>query len=272
MRFLPYENRFEPSFVQLLRGSFGMLSADPDTHIRWKFFDHPYASSNRICCAVDEAAEGATDVSASPCKTTIAGQYANVGRSFSRQGKEYPGYLCQDMCVHPDYRGRGLILGMSKPVYEDMPSGTFTIGFSNEQGVQVDRNSQEYGYKVIRELTTTYFPLLPFVGSLPTGWTFHEASSDEFRSLPFGSFRLFSERIRISHSSEYAVWRYADRPDSDYRYFVFSDANGNIVGYAVFRPTKRGISLIDFDATGTDAALAFRCCLATARSTGVRFL
>jgi len=58
--------------------------------------------------------------------------------------------LSVNMAVHPAYRGQGLVKQVAQPVYEALArrGGIVGVGFSNAAGVQVDRRSKEYGYRV----------------------------------------------------------------------------------------------------------------------------
>ena len=59
-----------------------------------------------------------------------------------------------NMAVHPNYRGHGLVKKVAAPVYETVKElGAIAgVGFSNAEGVKVDRRSKGYGYRVIGRL------------------------------------------------------------------------------------------------------------------------
>lgn len=64
--------------------------------------------------------------------------------------------ISMNMAVHPDYRGQGLVKHVARPVYDRLAAdGAIAgVGFSNKQGVQVDRRSKSYGYQVVGQLAT----------------------------------------------------------------------------------------------------------------------
>jgi GNAT superfamily N-acetyltransferase len=62
-----------------------------------------------------------------------------------------------NMAVHPAYHGQGLIKHIARPVYEQVAEcgGVAGVGFSNAEGVKVDRRSRSYGYRVVGKMVST---------------------------------------------------------------------------------------------------------------------
>ena len=71
--------------------------------------------------------------------------------------------LSINLAVHPDYRGRGLVKQVAQPVYAELAErGVLAgMGFSNAAGVQVDRHSTGYGYRVVGQLCSRLVWLRP---------------------------------------------------------------------------------------------------------------
>lgn len=151
--------------------------------------------------------------------------------------------ISTNMAVHPDYRGTGLIKAVSQPVYESLlaAGAVAGIGFSNSEGVKVDRHSKSYGYQVVGRLAIKLMWPLPrldhkeitFSGTWPESrWvdTSQSKASIRFNSTP----------QMIHH-------RYALHPFRTYR-FGFWQEHDEIRGLVVDRPayvgSVKGVSLL----------------------------
>jgi GNAT superfamily N-acetyltransferase len=143
--------------------------------------------------------------------------------------------LSLNMAVHPDYRGRGLIKQVSKPVYESIAArrGIAGIGFSNAAGVRVDRNSKGYGYQVVGQMQPSliwlshrrHARLLELTDAWPET-TWHEIPSN-YEAIHFP---VYGESLRH---------RYARHPFRRYRYAVWHE-NSELQGIVIYRPIRLG--------------------------------
>lgn len=142
-----------------------------------------------------------------------------------------------NMCVHPLYRGQGLIKKVSQPVYESIHAegGIAGVGFSNAEGVQVDRKSKGYGYQVLGHLPSTLgwlkplksTPMLELTNTLPTDF-----------DLPLN---ITSERIQFASTAQTIIHRYACHPFRQYQYALWREA-GVVRGLVVYRQVRlRGL-------------------------------
>jgi hypothetical protein len=145
-----------------------------------------------------------------------------------------------NMAVHPDFRGRGLIKQVSQPVYDALRADgvVFGFGFSNADGVKVDRHSKGYGYQVVGRMVSTAAYLTPqraapltLSGSLPAAaWPPSESRSG----------------IRLESTPDSLAHRYAKHPFRRYRFGVWQDG-GAVAGVVVYRPLRnpRAVALLD---------------------------
>ncbi|HEX2621781.1 MAG TPA: GNAT family N-acetyltransferase, partial [Phototrophicaceae bacterium] len=144
-----------------------------------------------------------------------------------------------NMCVHPDYRGKGLIKQVSQPVYEAIYArgGLAGIGFSNAEGVQVDRKSKGYGYRVLGSMHAVAGWLKP--GKNSPGLELTDTLPEDFVS----SFRstINHADIHFSYSAQSLMHRYACHPFRQYRYALWREHEA-INGLVVYRQVRlRGL-------------------------------
>lgn len=170
----------------------------------------------------------------------LVAQYACLRRDVLIDGECVEAGLSLNMSVHPNYRGRGLIKQVAQPVYETLKNegARFGIGFSNAEGVKVDRHSKSYGYQVVGKLVSTVVYLAPCRRAAPlelsdtlpqTGWDF--GGNDGM--------------TRFEASSQTVYHRYASHPFRNYRYGLWQE-DDRLQGVVVYRPLrdKRGVALL----------------------------
>jgi GNAT superfamily N-acetyltransferase len=120
-----------------------------------------------------------------------------------------------NMAVHPAYRGRGLIKQVAEPVYATLVErgAVAGVGFSNAQGVQVDRHSKGYGYEVVGQLRPSLFYLRRGLGSDPLSLT------SQWPIRPFVPFS-FPKNHCFHHTPETLHHRFGQHPFRQYRFGV----------------------------------------------------
>ena len=132
------------SFTDVIDLNFWIKSIDKTNLIKWKFFKNCNSKKNiTICSYLDKK---------------IIWQYSNISHIFSFKNKDIMWYLCQDMCVNKDYRWKWLLVKMSKKLYSEINDNSFTVGFSNDLGVKVDKGSKSYWYNIVDNLKSYYYP------------------------------------------------------------------------------------------------------------------
>lgn len=171
-----------------------------------------------------------------------------------------------NMCVHPAYRGQGLIKQVSQPVYAQIKAqgGVAGMGFSNKDGVKVDRRSKGYGYQVIGKLipslvwiTTKHHRAnhLELTPNFPTDFTFSTSPK--------------SNCIGFDYDAQDIRLRYIQHPSRLYHYGVHDS-----LGIVVYRPTKIGgidvVSLLG--AYGDDLPTLIQAWASALRQSGIRLI
>lgn len=199
----------------------------------------------------------------------LVAQYTSLLRHLSFGEKTISGGMSINMAVHPDYRGRGLVKQVSAPVYEEVRASGASIGFgfSNAEGVQVDKHSKGYNYQVIGEMQS----LLSY---LPKGHCRAIQITDEFPlDIHFACVNSRRDGIRFQKTMNSFRTRYAQHPFRQYKYGIWYE-NNEISGVVVYREIKRygirGISLMD--ACGLNMEQLIRRWGCTMRNRGFHFI
>lgn len=153
--------------------------------------------------------------------------------------KKYKSTICLDMCTHPDYRRKGLITLLSKSVYKKIKEGDFdfSFGFSNENGVKVDKYSKNYGYSVIGQFKTLRKLLIPKFNK-------SRLKVDELSDLQELRKLVVKNYLQILPNQEYLNWRFKDNSFlKKCRYLKISNGTSDI-GYAIVEHKKRGVGIL----------------------------
>lgn len=143
-------------------------------------FDRPTADMDRVLTRQHEAfpvvARGAWD------GDVLAAQYSCLMRTLRVPGRDVPlpVGMSVNLAVHPAYRGQGLVRPLAERVYDEVRArgAVAGVGFSNAAGVQVDRRSRGYGYRVVGRLRPAVAvllgpvrsPFVPHVLTLTDAW------------------------------------------------------------------------------------------------------
>jgi GNAT superfamily N-acetyltransferase len=130
-----------PAWAELLAVCFGRSQGDMERLLLWLRGGHALV------------AWGAWD------GDRLAAQYSCRLASLHLPGSDDPMTVGMsiNMAVHPAYRGQGLIKHIAQPVYQQVAEcgGVAGVGFSNAEGVKVDRKSKGYGYRVVGKMVST---------------------------------------------------------------------------------------------------------------------
>lgn len=176
-----------------------------------------------------------------------------------------------NMAVHPNYRGQGLVKKVSKPVYEEVlrRGGVAGVGFSNAQGVQVDKHSKGYGYQVVGKLQSTAVFLQPSKQQLNT--TSHQfyLTSTWPESFNGGFETAKPSKIGFHQPLSLLQHRFVCHP---FRHYQFGVWEGQ--GVVVYRPVRMGpISAVSLLAVyGQDIAGLLRCWAVALGQLGIRWV
>lgn len=174
----------------------------------------------------------------------LTAQYACLVRKLVYKDYCLLAGMSINMAVHPNYRGRGLIKQVSQPVYEGIiqKQGQLGVGFSNAQGVKVDKHSKSYGYQVIGKLQSLVVKFKDF-GRQPL-----QLSNDLPPASEFVDDMYHSDQIHFEKNPEFLLQRYANHPLRQYRFSIWRE-KGNVMGIVVYKYVKifglRAIALLD---------------------------
>ncbi len=166
----------------------------------------------------------------------LAAQYSCWLTAVHHPGCDHalPVGMSVNMAVHPAYRGRGLIKQVAEPVYASLVErgAVAGVGFSNAQGVQVDRRSKGYGYEVVGQLRPSLF----YLGRRLTNTPFRLTT--QWPSQPFAPVSL-PENHCFHHTPESLQHRFGQHPFRQYHFGVWAQEN-KIVGLVVYRQARLG--------------------------------
>lgn len=163
----------------------------------------------------------------------LVAQYSSLITHLHVPSEEQPiptGF-CVNMATHPDYRGKGLIKHVARPVYETLAGQgvMLGIGFSNAAGVQVDRHSEHYQYQVVGRMLPV-MAVVPFFPRRSTELTFTDTLHDVPVPSPNGLIQFVATPSDVVH-------RFAEHPFRRYAYGIWREGD-NVVGVVVFRRMK----------------------------------
>ncbi|MDX1994654.1 MAG: GNAT family N-acetyltransferase [bacterium] len=170
---------------------------------------------------------------------TLAAQYACLMVPLRLPGS--PGLrragMSLNMSVHPEYRGQGMIKQVSKPVYERVQAagGIAGFGFSNAEGVQVDRKSKGYGYQVVGRLRPSLVWFNPLSVRHRDDIYLTDTLPLELPCFP----PVASPGIYFDTAPERIAHRYAAHPFRRYRFGLW-EQYGLIRGIVAYRPVTLG--------------------------------
>lgn len=136
--------------------------------------------------------------------------YANTPYKLRQHKQVIETYLCLDMATHPLYRRQQLISQLSKLVYKEIDKyqTTFSIGFSNQQGIKVDKFAKNYGYQIVGSFNSYSGVATKF----PNSRNFiTPVSIPNFPSK-------YSPGISIHKTPQYLDWRYISKTFQNYKY------------------------------------------------------
>ncbi len=189
--------------------------------VRWKFFSYLLEKHPAI------------QMGAFTQDGSLVSQYSNLPLPLTFGKKQIRGLLCADMATAPGHRGKGLISRLSKLVYQQVVAQKYTvsIGFSNAQGVVVDKQASDYGYTILGPLPTYYKLVLPWQSKdtnllLTPNFKQQQLSYSSPKSL-----------YSLEKSTAYLNWRYTALPEKKYQVYVGSSAGQE---YAVVVRQQRG--------------------------------
>lgn len=193
--------------------------------VKWKFFS-------------PQIARESVQMGAFTADGQLVSQYANLPIRLHYEQRLIRSMLSADMATDPIYRGKGLISELSRRVYAQVEAEKqeCSFGFSNVQGVQVDRFASGYGYNIVGELATFYKPVIPRPRNELSVTQVQTATQMPDCSIP-------NATIGLDKSPKYLQWRYFNAPDRHYEVLkVLGDA---MCFYVVVRENQASLEILD---------------------------
>jgi hypothetical protein len=143
--------------------------------------------------------------------------------------------LSTNMAVHPGFRGRGLVKQVAAPVYAELErlGAVAGVGFSDAEGVTVDRRSRSYGYHVVGKMQ----PVLVW----PSRRLAEEAIdlAEAWPDLPWGCAQPRGKMIHFGEPPDVIRQRCMTHPFRRYRFGTWVD-DGVVRGMVIDQPLRAG--------------------------------
>lgn len=172
-------------------------------------------------------------------KGELVSHYAYLPLDVAAGKERMPASLCTAMATHPEHRGRSLISRLSQAAFQDAEKqgSEICIGFSNQAGLRVDKNSSGYGYAIIGSFAT----FATFPGKTDETTIRLEAlrAKEPFKKIPFSA-----QILGIAKNPSFLHWRYRRYPKKIYRCFRLMDKK-RLIGYVILRFRKSRAEIMD---------------------------
>lgn len=231
-KFKKYSSLLLPSLTALLDKSFSIENSDKEGLVKWKYFDKFLKGKTITYLALDE-------------NNNVISHYTNIPFTISYSGKSFKSMICTDMCTDKKNRGKGLISQLSAKVYEEVKNKgyDFSLGFSNDAGVKVDKYASSYGY-VIPGKFVRYFKFVVYRKNI------------QYQLIKTNNFNkelsdYTSNYLKVKKDYDYLYWRYVKKPNSEYD--IYNIVNNNkIIGYVVLRFLRQKCYIYDIVTVGDD--------------------
>lgn len=214
-RVIKYSTSYLPSLTFLLDRTFTIENKDKVGLIIWKYFDKFLKNQTVTYIVLDQ-------------NKKVIGHYSNIPLSVSYTNKSYKSLVCTDMCTDLAHRGKGLISKLAAKVYLEVKNKNydFSLGFSNDAGVKVDRYSKNYGYCIVGNFVR-YFKFVIYRKNIK----YKLISTNKFAS---DFYSPNSKYLKIKKDRNYLNWRYFKKPNSEYEVYTIAE-NDIIHGYVILR-------------------------------------
>lgn len=219
-----YSSKNLKSLIELLNESFSLENKDQIGLVNWKYFDSFLENKTITYIALE--------------KNQVVSHYTNIPVSISLDKKIFNSLICTDMATRHGYRGQGLISQLSAKIYAEVQQRDFdfSIGFSNDEGVKVDKYAGNYGYKVVGKFVR-YFKVVLTRKKIAVKLAKINTFDDSL-------FNRSSEFLKIRKDIAYLNWRYFKKPNSEYECYQILEAD-KAIGYVVLRFTYKKCYVYD---------------------------
>ncbi|MFA6424156.1 MAG: GNAT family N-acetyltransferase [Candidatus Magasanikbacteria bacterium] len=215
MEYKEYKQEHTSQVVELLNKCFPNKKVTEKSFL-WKHFDKFFNNKSVGIVALEEGV-----VCAFVCFTPIAivnGE--NIYNHF---------YSCAIQATHPDFRRQGIVSKLTLMVEDKLGPAVEYIGFSNSEGVKIDKFSKKINYEILGQMATKYVVSLPYFSN------FHIKQIDEINFQPKSQHN--TSGFLILKNNEYLKWRYKNNPKNIYEYFEISKEDV-VAGYIICKNSK----------------------------------
>lgn len=221
MKYKKYTRAYEDRVITLLESCFKDKQITRKS-FEWKYFSNYYSGRAIAYIAVDQQ-----KVCSFVCFDPVVIKNGESKVIF---------YSCSIQVTSPEYRRKGLVTKLTQLVECDLPKNMSYFGFSNKNGVLIDKNSRNINYKIISKLRRTYFLSMPYFGSIKL----QKIKKIKINDVVYNSWQGF----QIEKTYNYLKWRYIDNPKYRFEFYNIQNRN-NIVGLAILQRTSNAFELVD---------------------------
>ncbi len=164
---------------------------------------------------------------------SLAGHYATIPTVFDVMGRRTRAMFSMTTMTHPDFRGRGLFTLLASEAYREAAERgyEFVYGFPNKyshRGFVKKLGWTDKGHRTVLEGAPSALPEAESIWTQAVH-TFSRELDDLWKETKP------ARRIAVRRSSSYLNWRFRDNPDVHYESFLARDADGKLLGYAIFK-------------------------------------
>lgn len=178
----------------------------------WKHYDKYFNNKSTAMIAVDK-----NKICAFVCFTPI----------FIANNNYQNFYSCAVQASHPEYRRKGIISDLTQIIEKKLGDYVEYIGFSNNDGVKIDKFSKKIGYQILGQINTRYVLSLPYKSS------FDVIQVDKIFPKTNWQLNYFS----VLKNIDYLKWRYEKNPKNKFEYFEIRNQN-IIIGYIICKKNR----------------------------------
>lgn len=214
--FKKFSPLYLPSLAKLLDDSFKISIRQKDKLIEWKLLNPLH--KNKVITYV-----------ALNLKHKVISHYTNLPITIKSISKLFKALVCIDMATDKKYRGQKLISKLSELVYADVKKDKydFSIGFSNDDGVKVDKNAKNYGYKLVGKFVR-YFKVVITKKDVP------------LKLVSIKDFSVITKEngmdlFCLKKDYSFLNWRYVQKPSKEYELYKIIDQDKKDLGFVVLR-------------------------------------
>ncbi len=142
-------------------------------------------------------------------------------------------YSCAIQVTHPKYRKQGLVSILTQKIEKTLGGNINYIGFSNKDGILIDKNSKKINYKILGQFYTKYILSYPY----NTKIKFSEV-------INIQEIKNNSKYLQIKKNNPYLAWRYTNNPKIKFQYLEITK-NKKVIGYTIFTKNKKYLNILD---------------------------